>query len=424
MLRILSLCIALTLTATGASAEALSRAEAQIRAGEPAQALSLLRGYRPASPEAEIRMLWALSVANMRLRQPAAALPHLERLVTMVPRNAQFRLELAAALGQLGQTERALHHIEIARGAGLPAAVDRRAAEYAQQLENPKVISGHLSFAIVPESNPVRRTRATEVELFGLPFIVNPNARAQRATGLEVSGGVVATPQLAPGLRGQIGFAANLTFYGGKAPDDHTGRVYAGLIHGFLETGQTRGQLYATRRFIDRSPQADTLGVTLGHARRLTPSTRVDGSITHERVRYTTGLRMTRNMARASVTHVLNPQLDMTFGARIERRMSERDTIAGNLQGLSLGGRYRFEGGIQLGVNLGYEQNRFNGLHPLFGVQRRDRRSTARLDLSNSQWNWNGFAPVLRLHYERQRSTVVINDFTNIGASFGVTRQF
>ncbi len=424
MLRILSLCIALSLTATGAFAESLRRAEAQIRAGAPNEAIALLRDYQPATPEAQVRMLWVLGVANMRLNQPAAALPHLERLVALAPRAPQFRLELAAALGRLGQTERALHHIEIARSAGLPEAIDRRAAEFAQRLENPKVLSGHVSVAIVPESNPVRRTSATVVNLGGLPFQINPNSRAQSATGLELSAGVLASPQLAPGLRGQLGFSVQGTFYNGKAPDDYSGRVYAGLIHGFLETGQSRGQVYVSRRFIDKRPQADTLGVMLGHARRLTPSTRVDGSVTHERVRYTSGLRMTRNAARASVTHVLNPQLDLTFGARLEKRMSQRSDIAGNLQGVSLGGRYRFEGGMQVGVNLDYERNRFEGVHPLFGIPRHDTRAGARLDLSNSQWNWNGFAPVLRLSYERQRSTIIINEFSNFGASLGVTRQF
>lgn len=424
MLRLMSLCVALCLTVTGAYAEALASAEAQIRAGEPTEGLRLLRGYRPATPEAEQRLLWALSIANMRLRQPAAALPHLERLVALAPREPQFRLELAAALGQLGQNERALYHIEIARGAGLSPALDQRVAAYAQQLENPRRFSGHLSFAIAPQSNPVKRTNATEVTLFGLPFQINPDTRARSATGVEVSAGVMALPQLAPGLRGQIGFAADMTFYNGRAPDDYTGRVYAGLIHGFVETGQTRGQVFATQRLLDKRSHSRSLGATIGHARRLTPATRVDGTLTHERLTYRAGPTMRRNTLRVGVNHTFDPQLDLRLGARLERRSSERDALAGQLEGVSLGGQYRFTGGMQVGLTLDYERNRFPGEVPLFLTARRDNRVSARVDLAHSQWNWNGFAPVLRLSIERQSSTIPINEFRNLGASFGLTRQF
>lgn len=424
MLRILILCLALCLTGTGSLAEALGRAEALIGAGEPARGLALLRDYRPATAAAEQRLLWALAIANMRLGQPAGALPHLERLVALAPRQTDYRLELAAALGQLGQNERALYHIEIARASGLPAPIDQRVADFAQRLENPRIVRGYISFAIAPESNPVKRTRATEVMLFGLPFQINPETRASAATGLEIHGGVSVLPPLTPALRGQLGLDLHLLFYNGRAPDDYYARLFAGLIHGRVETGQSRAQVFATRRAFDKEFYSRSIGLILGHTRRVSPATRLDGSVTHERLTYRFGATKQRNLLRGRVTHVINPQLDLSFGARVEQRRSERDSLAGRLMGVTLGGQARFIGGTQLGLTLDYERNRFPGEVPLFFVTRRDNKLSARVDIAHSQWNWGGFAPVLRLSYERQNSTVVINEFRNIGASIGVTRQF
>lgn len=422
--RLLAVCLMILISSTRLQADVLHRAETLILEGSPGAALSILSDYQPATPEAEIRLLWARAVAHMRLRQPSAALGHLERLVALKPLVPEYRLELAAALGQLNQSERALYHIEIARSAGLPEQIDQRVAAYAQQLENPKIVTGHFSFAIVPESNPGKRTSATEVILFGLPFQINPNARAQPATGLELNAGVAATPQLAPGWRAQIGFSSRFRLYDGKAPDDYSGRVFASVIHGFLETGQTHIQIFTSRRWLDKRYYSRSLGYSLSHARRVTPSTRVTAAVTRETTTYRNGAQVDRNFAALGVAHIVNPQLELSLAARAEDRNSDISALAGQLHGVSLGGQYRFSGGLQVSLTFDYERNRFEGLHPLMGIPREDRRSSARLDFSNSQWNWNGFAPVLRISAERQKSTVVINDFRNIAASLGATRRF
>ncbi|MFB9570748.1 surface lipoprotein assembly modifier, partial [Saccharopolyspora hordei] len=99
-------------------------------------------------------------------------------------------------------------------------------------------------------------------------------------------------------------------------------------------------------------------------------------------------------------------------------------SLAGQLSGIRAGAQYRFTGGLQVAMDLEYDRNQFDGPHPLFLIERRDRRSKAQIQLSHSQWNWRGFAPVLRLQLERQKSNIIVNDFKNIGASIGATRRF
>lgn len=424
MVRIFLLVLSVMLAAAPLRAEVLARAEGMIREGNPAAALRSLAGYEPHSPATAQRMLWAQGVANMKLGQPKAALPVLERLVAAAPRAPEFRLELAAALGQLGQTERALYHIEIARSAGLPAEMDQRVAAYAQTLEKPKILNGHFSIAIVPESNAVKRTRATDIALFGLPFRINPEARAKAATGVAIGAGVVASPQIAPGWQAQVGLALTFRLFDGKATDDHSGRLFAGVTAGYLETGQTRAQVFTTRRILDSALYSRSNGVSLAHLRRVTPSTRIDGGVTVEDLKYRNGSGVRRNFISAGVTHLVHPQLELSFGVRMEDRRSDTATLAGQLVSARMGGQYRFKGGVQIGLSLDYERNRFDGISPLFQVKRQDRKRLARLELSKSQWNWKGFSPVLKITAERQSSTIVINEFRNFGAAFEVTRRF
>ena len=405
-------------------ADLLARAEVLIGDGRYSDGLKQLEGYQPASKMTEQRALWARGLAHVKLGQPSAALPFLERLVALAPQNSKYRLELSVALGQLGQTERALYHIELARGSGLPPNVDQQVAAYAQALENPKIVSGHLSFAIVPETNAAKRTSATGLELFGLPFVLDPSARAQSATGIEISSGVVASPLLAPGWRAQVGVSTQLIFFGGAVPNDYFGRLYAEIIHGHLETGQTNAQVFTTQRFLDDKKYSQSSGLTLSHARRLTPSTRVDGLLLFEDTNYLSGQEIRRIFVSAGSTHLVHSQLQLSFGARMEQRSSDTETLAGTLLGVSVGAKYRFQGGVQVALNLDYEKNRFDGVSPTFQISRNDNRTTARFEVSNSHWNWKGFAPVMDITAERQSSTIIINEFNNFGASFGITRRF
>ena len=107
----LFLALALVSQAPAQQPDAIARAEAQVNAGDYATASSALQGMGPqAVREAELRRLWALSMAHIRQGRPRAALPWLDRLVSLAPDAVNYRLELANALEAAGQAERARYH--------------------------------------------------------------------------------------------------------------------------------------------------------------------------------------------------------------------------------------------------------------------------------------------------------------------------
>lgn len=186
--------------------DALARAEAQVNAGDYGTAISALRDMgTQAVREAELRRLWALSMAHVRQGRPRAAQPFLDRLVSLAPDAVTYRLELANALEAAGQPERARYHYALARGAALPPPLATEVTRRIDRIDRARVWEGNFRFAIVPESNPAKRTASDTILIGDLPFKLKDGSRAQPARGIELGLGLAALPQLGPDLRLRLG---------------------------------------------------------------------------------------------------------------------------------------------------------------------------------------------------------------------------
>jgi outer membrane protein len=406
-------------------ASPLSDAEMAIRAGKASQGLSILDGYRPSTRDETLRHLWALGIAYNRLGRHQEAVAPLTRLVALSPKVVTFRLELAAALMRAGQLERARYQLELAKGAGLPDPVQRRVQAAIDGMAKPKTWQGSFRFALIPESNPVRRTAVDTVTLNGLVFGLRPTAREQASSGVELGFGLAALPRLSESLRARIGVDVTARAYDVTAANDATLRLNAALLHFGAQSRQQSLEVFSAKRWIANEAYSTSRGVTLGMAQALGASSNLATSLLLDRTSYLQGgFHVDRRAAAVQLSHAVSPQLVLKVSGRLEQRSSAVLSTAGHAAGVTLGADYAFAGGVRLGIDLSYDRNAFSGIHPLFGVAREDKRMSANLQVTNQNWSYKGFAPVLRLGAERQRSTLPLNSFRNLSASFGVTRLF
>ncbi|MDR5653210.1 surface lipoprotein assembly modifier [Ruixingdingia sedimenti] len=422
------------------AAATLAAAERAAASGQAETAIALLEPLRPGTEADEIRRLRALAFAYGRQGRPRAAIAPLERLVALRPQEVRYRLELAAALAQAGQDDRARYHFELSRGAGLPPDVLGQVQARIDTLDRRKNWEGHFRFAIVPESNAARRTAAERVTVGGWVLGIRPAAREQPANGVELGFGLAALPRLGQDLRGRLGFSVQGRFFDSRAPDDMSLRVEAGLLR-FADQGQrVTAEVFATRRWLNdkqlmltpagqivRTPTlySTGTGVSASYARDIGARSTFWGQLLTERLDYGAQRgEQQRTALSLQFTHMATARLHLRFGARIEDRSSDRPWLSGTGAGVNIGGQYLFDGGLRLGLDLLLDANDHEGLHPLFGVERRDRRMMVQAELTNQNWSWRGFAPVLRLNWERQKSTVVLNRYRNLGASVGLTTRF
>ncbi|MBD3766062.1 MAG: tetratricopeptide repeat protein [Rhodobacterales bacterium] len=351
MRRLIALVLmAAVLRAAPLAAGPLEDGEALVLAGRLDEAVAVLTPYAPAGQAEEIRRLWAL--AQGRQGDLRAAAGHLDRLVTLDPANPRYRVELAVILSRLGQHERARFQFDQARGAGLPADVDRRvAAELAARAER-QVWQRSLRFGLLPESNPARRTAAETVVIGGLPFTLAPLSRETPAVGLLLGGTLAALPQVAPNLRLRLGISADAKLYDAAVPDDTLLRAEALAL---WRTGPDRQLTFgvtASRRFLETltapgSPPipedqswSRTWGLRLGQTGRLGPRTGYLVQLDREELRHDrlTGSDGTRWLLGLQLTHVARPGLSFRGLVTVERLDARLAAESGRTVTLTLGG--------------------------------------------------------------------------------------
>ncbi len=424
-MRHILIALVLCLVPSLAFASPLMDAEAAINAGDPQAAIAPLQNARPATRDEELRRLWALGVALNQLGRFDEAIAPLSRLVALMPQNGQARVELAGALIRTGQPDRARYQLERAQASGLAPELGTQVQSALDGLQKPRLWQGTLGFALIPESNAERRTSAQTVTLNGLEFGLLPSARAQAATGVELGFGLAAVPQLFDKLRLRIGADVFARLFDKRASNDVTVRLNAALLH-FDQNQRFSGlEVYGARRWIADQAYTDTRGLSLRHARLIDSVTQLSGGILAERIDYTeAGFAANRIAADVRVVRAVNAQLELRAGLRAERRTSPVAQVAGNAQGFSLGAEYAFLGGLRIGLDLSYDQNRYIGANPLFGIRRTDKTVTVGVALTNQNWSIRGFAPVVSIGFERQRSTIPLNSYRNVTSSLGFTRSF
>ena len=423
--------LVLLLTFLGAApavwASPLDQAEQLIQSGDLDAALAVLDAYQPTTIEDEERSLWARAVAYSQQNRPRAALPQLERLVTLKPASARYRLNLAAVLAEVGQDDRARYHYELLRGSTDAPEITNTLDQHIDALDRRRSWEGHFNFAIVPESNAGKRTAAETIVIGGLPFVINPNARAKAATGARVGFGGAWLPWVAPNTRARLGLSFDGSVYqDGAAPRDITLAAQMGLLN-FGDRGRRiSGTLHIAQRWLNDTAYTTTTGLSLGYVKNIGAAGVVSVNARHQQIAFDqVGLPSVREtLLMGRYTHNLSPQFQLYVGGAVEGRTSSSATEAGQRAELSFGGQYLFQGGLQVGLDLQAGRMERDGITPLFGLTREDTTRSATIRIMNRNWSLSGFAPVLELGFEQRKSNIAIYSYDNQRVSLGLTRRF
>ncbi|MDQ7069167.1 MAG: hypothetical protein Q9M48_00180 [Rhodobacterales bacterium] len=196
------------------------------------------------------RALWEAAKKHMLAGAPRAALPFLEKLVTLAPNRAVFRLELAYALFQTGDDERAGYHLVLARSAALTNS-EKSATEtiLARIRDRKNWVAGYF-LNMVPQSNIGLRTSQRAITIGGLDFVPTP---PEAGAVLGLGGSLTYLPKLGRDLRGRMMISGDFKVSETRAFRDYTVRGEAGVLwqkdHG-RQFGF--GASYEIRRVADR----------------------------------------------------------------------------------------------------------------------------------------------------------------------------
>ncbi len=357
--------------------------------------------------------------------QAASAAAIFENILYRYPDIVRVRLELGLALFQMKQDQRANYHLDLALQQEVPEVTMNRVESLKQVMRQRRRWQVSIKVAAVPDSNVNAATDAPTVDLFGLPFILDEDARRRTGLGALASISIInATPVsrgtvLASELRvrhveyksGQFDDSL-VSFYAGPEMSSATKRVglrVGGFRRWFGQNGfnwGAGGQLSTTVLFTRPWSGGlnlgahwigyDQLAARSGFSLQVEPFVRraigASGQV-RSSVAYRRDFAREKNQANTTIQ----------YGVSFQREL--RNNIRLGLKGL-------------VGVR------NFRAAQTPFGVRREDRFFSLGAQITVAGIRFLGAALEASYDFQQSNSNVALFDYTRHRFEIGFTKEF
>jgi hypothetical protein len=348
----------------------------------------------------------------------------LRRIIDDKPSAAPVRLALAQVLDRMGDKDGAWRQLRAVQASGLPASVARLIDRYSAALRAQRPFGASFEIAVAPDSNINRATRSDTLGTIFGDFQIADEGKAKSGTGLSLS--AQAYRRLAVGSDASLLF--RVSGFANLYRDSEFNDVAVDLASGpEFNLGRDRLQLElgATQRWFGQKPFMRSVRLGGTFSRPLGPRTllRIVGSA-------------------AVIDNQLNDLQDgrsYSGQLQMERALTATTGMAGTLSFdrealkdpgyATTGWRAGLSGWHDLGRMTLTATAELGRLHaderlPLFRDRREDRYARFSLGASFRQLQFAGFAPVLRLSVERNRSSIAFYGYRRTRTEIGVVRAF
>ena len=395
------------------------------RAGRIEAARKLLERARPENDEERIERLFLLGLIDARRGFPSRAARRFEAILAQRPEVTRVRLELAQVYHALGRDEKARFHLEASLADKLPSSVETAVEGFLNRIDARKRWSLSLSAAVVPESNPAKRTGRERIRIGGVPFRLNPDSRKLSGVGYLVTTGASFSPPLADDLHGVFAVSSAAKLY--KQPDWNDVSLHGEIgVAWLLDRGTVSGGLRLGRKWLAADPYSREAGPWMRGRLRLSPASRFEmnlsaANLDHDSQAARDGWRFSARPAwiyalRAPTS--IETSLDLELSGARERHHASRAVTLG----ITLS--HAFRGGLSLSPSVSAHVRRHAGPDPLFLKTRNDRRFRIAVNILHRALQYEGFAPYAGYAVEWNRSSISLHTYRNHGAVFGVSRKF
>lgn len=346
----------------------------------------------------------------------------LRRIIDERPDAVAARLKLASVLQRIGDEDSALRELRALRSADLPPVVAQFVDRLSASLQANRPLGFYLELALAPDSNINRATRSETLGTVFGDFILDQKAKS--GIGVAVRGLTHASIPVTDALNLQVRASGEANIYRDKDFNDIAAELSVGPE---LSLGATRlraetavGQQWYGMEAYQRSVR---FGASIARP--------VD-SVSQARLEV--GARLVDNQL-----NDLQDGRGLTLQARYERALSPRTIVS-----LAVG-RDRFSAhddaystrswnaGISVyrdigraTVSFGAEIGRLRADErlALLPQARIDRLTRFHVGTVFRQLTYAGFAPMIRVVRERNKSSVEYYDYDRTRTEFGVSRAF
>ncbi|MCL6698005.1 surface lipoprotein assembly modifier [Sphingomonas sp. NSE70-1] len=377
------------------------------------------------NPEVRIEAMFRHGKLMVQSGRPREGATLLRKVVDARPEAIAARLELARTLDLLGDKDGAWREVRAVQAKGLPIEVARLVDRYSEALRAVRPAGASFEIAIAPDTNINRSTNSNTLETVLGDFDIQEDSKATSGMGVALDGQVYRRFGIGGGSH-------NLLLRLSGAADLYKKSSYADIVLDFaagpeLQFGNNRINLEvaATQRWYGLEPYVRAARFSASLIRPL-------------------GRRMQMQLAGSagvSDNQLNNLQDAKTFfgRAKFERALSPTTGVALNLSGFRNSAsdagysttewRTALLAWKEMGRATFTAEAEFGRLQAderllLFPSKRSETYYGFTLGATFRQVQLGGFAPITRIRFERNQSTIEFYDYKRTRAEFGVTRAF
>jgi hypothetical protein len=371
----------------------------------------------------EARFRLGLMLADdLKLYSKAAT--EFRRILDDKPDAARVRLELARMQAMLGNLGAARKELRAAQAAGLPPAVEQLVRFYSHALNTRKPFGGSVEVGLAPDSNINRATRSDTLGTVIGDFTLDKDAQAKSGVGLDLQGQGYFRLGIEPGTDLLVRTSGRATLYRDADFNDITLGLQVGPQYNW-SGNQLTLSIGPSWRWYGRDPYSTTVGGNVSWQRPTGKRSqlRLDGGIAH--------VTNKRNALQTADNFTLSASLDRAFSARTGGGLQVygfREAARDPGYSLASGGAsvylFRELGRTTLVGTLGYSHLEADERLFLYPKRRIEDRYSASLAATLRGLKLGSFAPLVRIKWERNSSSIEIYDYRRVAAEFGVTSAF
>lgn len=371
----------------------------------------------------EARFRLGMMLADKQQRYGDAAI-EFRKILDEQPKAGRVRLELARMHALLGNPGAAAREFRAAQAGGLPPEVRQTVRFYANALEAQKPYGFSVGLSLAPDTNINRATRSDTLGTIIGDFTLNDDAQAQSGVGLGLRG----QAYYRTGLTGRSRLLVQVSGQGDLYRQSEFNDLIAAVQVGpELQLGKNRLYLGAATawRWYGGAPYSHTLGVS-GSLRRPLGSRgqlQVEAGVARDNNRF--------NDFQDATIFSLSAGYDRAFTASFgggasfsASRSSAEDPGYSLTSGGVSGYLFREFGPVTAVVNVGYSHIEADQRIFLYPRRRIDNRYSAGLGVTLRNLRFGSFAPLARVRFERNVSTVEIYDYSRFSGEIGITAAF